>query len=77
MIVEMSGTICLSSGCQCSEEYDLCPVQDIEVAIYWSSALMRGSITMSNSPIGGASVFSCPPESVDQEMCCAGTFFYK
>ena len=32
---------------------------------------------MSNSALGGASEFSCPPESVDEEMYCAGTFFYK
>ena len=49
--------VCLSSGWRSCEEYDLCPVQDIEMAVDWSSAVMRGSITMSNLPIGGASPF--------------------
>ena len=32
---------------------------------------------MSNSPVGAASESACPPESVDQEVCRAGKFFYK
>ena len=41
------------------------PVQDIEVVIDWFSVVMWGAINMSNSPIGGASEFLCPPEFVD------------
>ena len=44
----------------------MCPVQDFEVVIDWSSVVMLGAIKMSNSPFGGASEFSCPPESVDR-----------
>ena len=44
------------------------PVQDIEVAIGWFSAVMWGANKMTNSPVGGASEPSCAPESVDQEM---------
>ena len=65
---------CLSSEWRSCEECDLCPVQDIEVVIDWFSAVMWGAIKMSNSPVGGASEFSCPPESVDEGMCRAGTF---
>ena len=53
------------------------PVQDTEVVIDWFNAVMWGAIKMSNSPVGGASEFSCPLKSVDQEMCRAGTFCYK
>ena len=48
-----------------SQESDVCPVQDIEVAIDGFSVVMSSAIKMSNSPIGGAGEFSCPPESVD------------
>ena len=60
------GDVCLSSEYRSCEECDLCPVQDIEVVIDWFSAVIWGAIKMSNSPINGASEFSCPPESVDQ-----------
>ena len=43
------GDVCLSSECRICEECDLCPVQDIEVAIDWFSAMMWGAIKMSNS----------------------------
>ena len=69
--------VCLSSGCWTCKECDLCPIQDIEVVIDWFSAVMWGAIKMTNSPVGGAIEFSCPPESVDQGMCHARTFFYK
>ena len=73
----MIGDVCLSSGCRICEECDLCPVQDIEVVIAWFSVVMWDPIRMSNSPIGGAIEYARPPEFVDQEMCRAGTFFYK
>ena len=44
------------------------PVQDIEVAIGWFSAVMWGANKMTNSPVGGASEHSCAPKSGDQEM---------
>ena len=56
---------CLSSGCRICEEYDLCPVQDIEVVVDWFGAVMWCVIRMSNSPNGGASEFACRAESVD------------
>ena len=59
------------------EKYDLCPLQDVEVCIDCCSVVMWDAFKMSHSPIGGANIFSCPPESVDKEMCRAGTFFYK
>ena len=59
------------------EECDLCPVEDIELFIYWFSAMKWGAIKLSNLPIGGASAFSCLSEFVDQETCYVGTFFYK
>ena len=71
------GDVCLSSGCWIYKESDMCPVQDIEVVIDWFSDVIWGAIKMTNSPVGGASEFSCPPESVDQGMCRAGTFCYK
>ena len=71
------GDVCLSSGCWIFKESDMCPAQDIEVVIDWFSAVMCGDIKMSNSPVGGASEFSCSPESVDQGICRAGTFCYK
>ena len=43
----------------------MCPVQDFEVVIDWFSVVMWVAIKMVNSTIGGASEFSCPPESVD------------
>ena len=64
--------VCLSSECRSCEGCDLCPIQDIEVVIDWFSDV--GAIKMSNSPIGVASAFSCPLESVDWEVCCARTF---
>ena len=42
--------------------------------IDWFGAVMWGAITRSNSPVGGASEFACPPESVDEEVCCARAF---
>ena len=64
-------------GCWIRKECDLGPIQNIEVVIDWFSVAMWGAIKMSNSPVGVASEFSCPPESVDHGMCCAGTFSYK
>ena len=64
----LTGDVCLSSGCWICKESDLCSVQDIEVVIGWFSVVMWGAIKMTNSPVGGASEFSCPPESVDQGM---------
>ena len=58
--------VCLSSGCWICKESDLCPVQDVEVVIGWFSVVMWGATKMTNSPVGGASEVSCPPESVDQ-----------
>ena len=55
----------------------MCPIQDIEVVIDWFSVVIWGAIKMTNSPVGGVSKFSCPPESVDQGMCRAKTFCYK
>ena len=60
-----------SIECQRCEECDLCPVQDIDLVIYWFSVVMGGAIKMSNSPTGGTNAFSCQPKSVDQEMCRA------
>ena len=60
--------VCLSSGCWIYKESDLCPIQDIEVAIGWFSVVMWGANKMTNLPVGGASEFSCLPESVDQGM---------
>ena len=51
-------------------------MQDIEVVIDWSSAVMWGAIKMSNSPVGVPSEFPCPPEYVDQGMSRAGKFLY-
>ena len=42
------------------------PVQDTEVVINLCSVVMWGAINMTNSSVGGAREFSCPPESVDQ-----------
>ena len=64
----LTGDVCLSSGCWICKESDLCPVQDIEVVIGWFSVVMWDAIKMTNLPVGGASEFSCPPESVDQGM---------
>ena len=64
----LSSDVCLSSGCWICEESDLSPVQDMKVVIGWLSVVMWGAIKMTNSPVGGASEFSCPPESVDQGM---------
>ena len=64
----LTGDVCLSSGCWICKESELCPIQDIEVVIGWFSVVMWGAIKMTNSPVGGASEFSCPPESVDQGM---------
>ena len=44
------------------------PVQDTEVVINLFSVVMWVATKMTNSPVGGASEVSCPPESVDQEM---------
>ena len=60
--------VSLSSGCLICKASDMHPVQDIEVAIGWFSAVMWGANKMTNSPVGGASEPSCAPESVDQEM---------
>ena len=49
----------------------------IETVIDWFSAVIWGAIKMNNSHIGGAGESSCPLESVDQEMCCAGALFSK
>ena len=68
---------CLSSGCWICNESDMRPVRDIEVVIDWFNAVMWGTIKMSDSPVGGASEFSYPPEFVHQWMCRAGTFCDK
>ena len=60
--------VCLSSGCLICKASDMNPVQDIQVAIGWFSAVMWGANKMTNSPVGGASEHSCAPKSVDQEM---------
>ena len=73
----LTGDVCLSSGCWICKESDLCPVQDIEVAIGWFNVVMRGAIKMTNLPVGDASEFSCPAESVDHGMSRSGTFCYK
>ena len=65
---QLTGDVCLSSGCWICKESDLCPVQEIEVVIGWFSVVMWGAIKMTNSLVGGASEFSCPAESVDQGM---------
>ena len=64
----LTGGVCLSSGCWICKESDLCHVQDIGVVIGWFSVVMWGAIKMTNSPVGGASEFSCLSESVDQGM---------
>ena len=69
--------VCLSSGCWVWKESHMRPVQDIEVVIDWFSAMIGGDIKMCNSPVSGASEFSCPPESVDQETCRARAFCYN
>ena len=71
------GDVCLSSGCWICKESDMCPFQGIEVVIDWFSAVMWGAIKMNNSPVGAASEFPCPPESVDRGMCRAQTFCDK
>ena len=71
------GDVCLSWEWRSCEECDLCLIQDIELVIDWFSAVMWGAMNMSNSPVGGASEISCPPDSVDQQTCRAGTFCYK
>ena len=43
-------------------------LQDTEVVINWFSVVMWVTIKTTNSPIGGANEFSCPPKSVDQGM---------
>ena len=68
---------CLSSGCWICKKCDLCPVQDVEVVIDWFSVVMWAAIKMTISPVGGASEFPCPLESVDKGMCGAETFSYK
>ena len=55
------------------EDYDLCPVLDIEVLIDQFSAVLWVATRMSCSHIGGASESACPVESADYETCCAGT----
>ena len=60
--------ICLSSGCWICKASDMHPVQDTEMVIGWLSVVMWGAIKMTNSPVGGAREFSCPPESVDQGL---------
>lgn len=54
----LTSDICLSNGCWSREEYNLCSVQEIEVDVDWSSVVMWGSITMSNSAVAGANAFS-------------------
>ena len=71
------GDACLSSEYRSCEECGLCLIQNIEVVINRVSAAMWDTIKMNNLPIGGASVFSCPPEFANQEMCRAWTFFYE
>ena len=66
------GDVCLLSGCRSCEECDLCAVQGIDVAIDRFSVVLWRAIKVSNSPIGGASEFSCPQESVDEEAQSAG-----
>ena len=60
--------VCLSNGCWICKASDMHPVQDIDVAIGWFSAVMWGANKMTNSLVGGSSEHSCAPESVDQEM---------
>ena len=64
----LTGDVCLSSGFWICNESELCPIQDIEVVIGWFSVVMWGANKMTNLPVGGASEFSCPLESVDQGM---------
>ena len=65
------GDVCLSNECQSYEKYNLCLVQHIKVVIDWFSTVLWGAIKVSNSPTGGANDLSCPPESRDEEVCCA------
>ena len=64
----LTNDVCLSSGCWICKASDIQPVQDTEMVINLFSVVMWGSTKMTNSPVGGASEFSCPPESVDQGM---------
>ena len=59
------GDICLSSECRNYEEYDLCLVQDIEVLVVLSNALIWIAIRLRNLPIGDACESICPAEFVD------------
>ena len=47
------------------------------MVIDWFSAVMWGAIKMSNSPVCGASEFSCQPEPGDQGICRARIFSYE
>lgn len=62
------GAVCLSSGYPSCEEYDLCPLQDVEVAIDWFNAVMWGAIRLCNSHVGGASESACLAKSVDKDF---------
>ena len=64
----LTSDACLSSGCWICKASDMHPVQDTEVVINWFSVVMWSTIKMTNSPVGGASERSCPPEFVDQRM---------
>ena len=55
----------------------MCLVQNIEVVSDWFTTLMRGAVKMIDLPIGGPSEFARPAESVDQELCYAGTIYCK
>ena len=58
--------VCVPSGWQSCEECDLCPVQDNEVVVDWSSALMWGTIKKSNSQLLALLNSHARRESVDQ-----------
>ena len=47
--------VSLSSVYPSCEEYDLCPVQDIEMVVDWFIVAMWGAIRVCNSSIGDAS----------------------
>ena len=68
------GDSCLSIGYPYCVEYGQCRCQDIEVVVDSFGAVMLGVIRMNNSHIGGASESACPTESLDEDVCCAGTF---
>ena len=44
----LTDDVCLSSGSWFCKEFDLCPVQDVEVVIGWFNVVMWGAIKMTN-----------------------------